>query len=448
MNERTAAEAGWHLSRYTLSARIPDTDRVVIANLFQGSLVVFGPEDLYLLSVAETLPENHPILPRFRRWGLLVDFDEREALAEMGRKDRTSADTVALTLCTTMRCNFDCPYCFEEHNGIDMSEDVRRDVTSLAERMLGFFGAKKLRVIWFGGEPLLAQDVIWDMTARFRALAARFDASYGAHIITNGSLLTQETVDRLAENGVQNAVIALDGVGSAHDRTRHFKGGAPSFARITENLRTLRIPFPVSVRHVITADNLDQIEPLAAFVRQLARESGNRLSYDLSHCGWNNATDGREDDVHYLRGEDAARVGILRDRKRFQSARGGYCGAATSLGDVTVDARGRLYKCWPELDNLEGRSFGDAKNWDPADPLGTASNPGQLTRYLDTALPNGDEKCWECTWLPFCAGGCPYIRLYKGRECLPYKDRPEEYLLALYERMKKKGMLHAWQACP
>ena len=435
---KTAAEAGWRLSRYTLSTPVPGTDRAVVANLFRGSCTVCGPEELYLLSVAEDLPADHPILPRFQRRGLIVDFDEREALARMGRKLRTSADTVTLTLCTTMRCNFDCPYCFEDHNKIDMSEETKGDVLALAERMLRFFGAKKLFVIWFGGEPLLAPEVIWEMTEKFRALAACCGAKYSAQIFTNGSLLTQQIVDRLFESSVRSAVIALDGVGSAHDRTRHFKNGAPSFELITQKLRTLRIPFPVSLRHVVTRDNLDQMNALETFVKELVRESGNRFVYSPSHCGWNNATDERDADVGYLEQEGAIRVAIQQDKYRFQPARAGYCAAATSLGDVTIDARGELYKCWPELDNIDGRSFGNAKTWDPADPLGTAANPEQLTRYLDTAIPNGDPECWECKWLPFCVGGCPYIRVCQTKECLPYKDQPDRYLLALYERIQEQ----------
>ena len=34
--KRTAGEAGWHLSRYNLSAPVPGKDAVAIANLFKG----------------------------------------------------------------------------------------------------------------------------------------------------------------------------------------------------------------------------------------------------------------------------------------------------------------------------------------------------------------------------------------------------------------------------
>ena len=55
--------------------------------------------------------------------------------------------------------------------------------------------------------------------------------------------------------------------------------------------------------------------------------------------------------------------------------------------------------------------------------------------YLNTACPVPDEECRECMWLPMCVGGCPHRRLSTERDCVPFKDSPEEYALALYARM-------------
>ena len=35
-----------------------------------------------------------------------------------------------------------------------------------------------------------------------------------------------------------------------------------------------------------------------------------------------------------------------------------------------------------------------------------------------------------------CAGGCPYKRLYEGgKQCVPFRDDPEAYVLALHARI-------------
>ena len=171
---RTAKEAGWRISRYNISAPIPGTDKTAIANLFAGTCGAYTPAELYLLGVLPELDEGHPILKRFSGRGLIVGFDETAALDALGRTGCSSGDTVDLTICPTMGCNFDCPYCFENHFPGVMTESVQDDVAGLAGRMLDEVGAEKLLVIWFGGEPLLAVDVIARLSERltFRAGAA------------------------------------------------------------------------------------------------------------------------------------------------------------------------------------------------------------------------------------------------------------------------------------
>ena len=86
-------------------------------------------------------------------------------------------------------------------------------------------------------------------------------------------------------------------------------------------------------------------------------------------------------------------------------------------------------------------NYGNAHDWDPKDPLNTASDPDRLTMYLNTALPNGDEECRECVWLPMCVGGCPHRRLFFGKSCVAFREQPERYVLALHARIgkEKKG---------
>lgn len=50
-------------------------------------------------------------------------------------------------------------------SGYQMSPAVQDDVVTLAGRMLDMSHAKSLSVTWFGGEPLLAPDVIESLSA-------------------------------------------------------------------------------------------------------------------------------------------------------------------------------------------------------------------------------------------------------------------------------------------
>ena len=110
---------------------------------------------------------------------------------------------------------------------------------------------------------------------------------------------------------------------------------------------------------------------------------------------------------------------------------------AHHLMSVGIDEKGNLQKCWEDVDKPE-HSFGTAARWDPKNPIATADRPDNLTSYLNTALPNVDAECIDCVWLPVCAGGCPNKRLYYQKQCLPFKDSPEKYVLALYNRFREE----------
>ena len=432
---KTASEAGWHLSRFNLSARIPDTDRTVIANLFAGTCGTYTEAELFLLRELPELDECHPILKRFSERGLIVRFDEMAALESLGRVECSFGEAVDLTICPTMSCNFDCPYCFESHRGGKMNEKTREDVLGLAERMLKTSGARRLAVTWFGGEPLLAPDVIESLSERLISLARRENVAYEASIITNGYLLTPSVAELLGRCGVSSAQVTLDGVGDTHDRTRRLTGGGKTFDRITENLRTVTLPFRVDIRLNAHEGNRDQIPELRAFVKKLAAESGNSFTFYTADVTGNEASNERGSQVRLLCETDAGDVVVQRDALRFGRGHGTYCGA-NKLYSIGIDECGNLHKCWEDADKTE-HSFGSAARWDPADPIATSDHPDNLTRYLNTGFPFSDAECRDCVWLPACVGGCPNKRLHAtGRQCLPYRNTPEGYVLALYERLK------------
>ena len=433
---RTAGEAGWHISRYNLSAPVPGKDAVAIANLYKGTCAEYSPLELYLLSVLDRLREDHPIIERFAKRGIITRMDERAALETLGRAACSAPHGVGLTLCPTMNCNFDCPYCFEHHRPGKMSQAVQDDVIALAERMLDLTGGKMLSVTWFGGEPLLAADVIESLSERLMALAEQKGAEYSAGIITNGYLLTQKTADMLGRCQVKSCQVTIDGLGASHDATRHLVGGGPTFDRIADNLRTVKLPFKVNIRQNVQESNMDEVPAVRDFIRKVAEESGNEITYAPAPVSGNEATEERGGQVSLLCGTSLSEIGLMQEAGRFATGRGHYCGA-NSLWSTGIDEEGRLFKCW-EAAGMPEFAFGNAHDWDPKDPLNTASDPDKLTMYLNTGLPNGDEECRECVWLPMCVGGCPHRRLTDKKSCVAFRDQPERYVLALHARIGKE----------
>lgn len=314
-NVGTAGEAGWHVSKYNLYARIPGSEKFAVVNLIRGICEAYSFVELCLLDEAETLPENHPIIERFAKSGFIANYDETEALKAMGRLTSRGSKIVSLTICPTMNCNFACTYCFEKHRTGIMSKKVQDDVVSLAERITDMLPAENLNVTWFGGEPLMGMNVITELTEKLRTLAEKKNMKYSADIITNGSLLNQEIVDTLVQCDIKSAQITLDGIGEFHDATRHLTGGGSTFERITE---------------------------------KLAEESGNHLKYYSSPVSFNSVSYENEADISLLcdDDEDNIAMGMMKDIDSFK-IKAHFCGASI-LPYVAIDEQGRLYKCWED----------------------------------------------------------------------------------------------------
>ena len=435
---RTCKEAGWHISRYLVFAQIPESESFGVMSLYQGSFTVLSKTEAMMLSIAEELDEDHPGLEKLKKFGFIVNFDEKEALNASARIRCSGSGGVRLTICPTMGCNFDCPYCFENHRAGRMSQETQDAVVTLAQKMMDTYGEKNLSVTWFGGEPLLAPDIIEALTLRLRPMAEARGGHYSAIIITNGYLLNEKNIALLERCDVRIAQVTLDGLGEVHDRTRHLAGGGATFERIVSNLTENKMSFLVKLRHNVYAENLDQVEPLKAYVEKMARESGNNIHYYTALVSANTVMEERGNLVDRLEDEERARELTLRqEANRYSAKQGTYC-MANHLAAIGIDDMGRLYKCWENVDKPE-TSFGDVMTWDPVNPIRTAEIPDNMTRYLNTCCPCPTPECEDCLWLPMCCGGCPRRRLDGEDVCFSFKDDPEAFCLAVYKSLGERG---------
>ena len=106
----------------------------------------------------------------------------------------SSLDIRTIYLMLGEACNFRCRYCLQDcHDGRTMKKDVK-----ISENVINYIRrlakAQKIKIMFWGGEPLIYLDTIK------KCVSALGDAAeYG--IVTNGSLLDEETVEFLNDNG-------------------------------------------------------------------------------------------------------------------------------------------------------------------------------------------------------------------------------------------------------
>jgi uncharacterized protein len=179
-------------------------------------------------------------------------------------------ESLHLILLPTERCNFRCTYCYEDFSIGRMNSEVREGVKRLLDRRLN--GLRSLSISWFGGEPLVARDIVEDISAHIiRAAGKRPELSYEGDVTTNGYLLDLSSVERLAELGIRSFQISLDGPQPLHDKTRVRANGKGSFDRIWGNLLAIRdADFNVNVvlRIHLTPENIHAMPDFLARIRE------------------------------------------------------------------------------------------------------------------------------------------------------------------------------------
>lgn len=135
------------------------------------------------------------LVSRLIEYGFVTDLEDEVKKADLYNLDRMFDRKLRLTILPTEKCNFRCKYCYESHQGEDMSEEVQRNLIRWLEKNLYQYGG--LEVSWFGGEPLMALDTITSLSERMIRICHGQKIPYGASVTTNGFFLTEDVVRKL-----------------------------------------------------------------------------------------------------------------------------------------------------------------------------------------------------------------------------------------------------------
>jgi uncharacterized protein len=119
-------------------------------------------------------------------------------------------DQLFLILMPTEACNFRCTYCYEDFRYSRMEpwvvEGVKRFISIRAP------GLRVLEINWFGGEPLLATDIVENVSRHVQGLLRRRPEMLAkCGMTTNAFLLSHRRFERLLDLGIREYQVALDG---------------------------------------------------------------------------------------------------------------------------------------------------------------------------------------------------------------------------------------------
>ncbi len=149
------------------------------------------------------------------------------------------------------RCNLTCKHCYSISADKDFPGELSRDEVYSVMDDLRAFGVPVL--ILSGGEPLLRPD-IYDISRRARAMG------FYVGLSTNGTLIDEHNIERIAEIGYDYVGISIDGLRETHDRFRRRIGA------FDESMRAIRLcreaGIKVGMRFTLTMDNAHELPDL------------------------------------------------------------------------------------------------------------------------------------------------------------------------------------------
>ncbi|MCY1528989.1 radical SAM/SPASM domain protein maturase [compost metagenome] len=189
---------------------------------------------------------------------------------EINQKLRASINPAYLevTLMPTEQCNFRCTYCYEDFSIGKMSPKTIAAVKRFMMNRIASLNYLSLQ--WFGGEPLAAKGVVYEISEFAKSLCADHGVGFGGMLTTNGYLLDIKTAERLFELNQKGYQISLDGAGTIHDSTRKLASGAGTFDRIWTNLKAIRdsdLEVSILLRVHLTPENAQSVRELAVMLR-------------------------------------------------------------------------------------------------------------------------------------------------------------------------------------
>ncbi len=324
-----------------------------------------------------------------------------------------------IVLNTTNQCNLSCGYCYEYSADKISKTDgkpkyMSRETAEQSVDLLMKESADRpsVHVTFFGGETLLNFPLLKSTVEYARRRCAEEGKKVDFSLTTNGTLLTEEIVDFLAEQRI-GVTVSIDGDRELNDRMRVFHDGRGSYDVIVPKIKMLlarhktnsigaRVTLSSGVLHVRRIfEHLTKEIGFKAAGFSPATANPERL-YNIGPQKMSSILGGFEELAweyrdHAIQGKAHGFTNANDTLKELHSgiSKAYACGAG--LGLLGVGTAGDLSLCHRFVDSPVGK-MGNVK--------GDGVDHGARHEFLETHNLSSRHDCKTCWARPVCGGGC------------------------------------------
>ncbi|MGZ5007323.1 MAG: heme d1 biosynthesis radical SAM protein NirJ [Methylobacter sp.] len=182
------------------------------------------------------------------------------------------------------RCNLTCKHCYTTSTDINFPNELSTPEIYVVMDDLKAFKVPVL--ILSGGEPLLHPDIF--------AISRRAkDMGFYVALSTNGTKISEQNIDEIADINYQYIGVSLDGIKETHDQFRRVPG---SFDQALHGIHLcLEKGIKVGLRFTLTQDNAHDFPALLQLM-----DEHNIDKFYLSHLNYGGrGNKNRKDDAHF-----------------------------------------------------------------------------------------------------------------------------------------------------
>lgn len=416
------------------------SDNKLYYNSFTGSISLFDNKSLNFLENISLYDDNSneedkQLKNLMYENGFIVndEFDELNWIILNNKSIRydTHPTKIRLTVAPTMLCNYNCYYCYESRvdRSPKMSDEVIDDLLNYIESQITD-ELKELCISWYGGEPLLAIDVIKKISIHLITLCNQRGIKYKSDILTNGYLLDYDTAVMLHDEcNITSVQIPMDGMAQTYSERKGVS--KETFDKVINNICKICNIMKVHIRMNVDNNNKQEIYELARILLINCNLKDKIRIYLAPVKNYSNVCNfidsGCFSDIQFLNfkllfseflKDLDEKVSILTSIRMpsFIS-----CGLSR-VQNLIIDSDGIFYRCAHLIGHKE-HAIGNVK-------IGQVFNDANM-KFLNMEI---QSKCKMCNMLPVCMGGCYFERLLNNDDsvCRDHIERiKHDIMLAL-----------------
>ena len=268
------------------------------------------------------------------------ECDWVEFLRKKRIEDTSHQGINSYVIMTTLDCNARCFYCYEKGTPrISMTKKIAIATSEYIQR----HSTKKVKLTWFGGEPLL-NTVNIDLICQ---KLNDYGISYFSHIITNGLLITKDIVNKAINMWkLKRVQITLDGTEQVYLRAKAYINSQGSeFQIVLDNIEALlNSKIIVNIRLNQNAYNTEDLLALLALLHN--RFGANSYLTIYNHLLFNFEGDYTQEqiDCYYKLKNKLTALGYLKGYKLLNGMNNHQC-MADSGHSLVITPSGIIGKC-------------------------------------------------------------------------------------------------------